>query len=159
MKELFKRKSTNGRSGLAIVGPDDAEFPARGTVRKLGTVDGVQTWELIPDSSATTWVVIAEDVKVHGGATLAAAMDLQSGNHASIVVLSAQAVVQHYGYKRRSSRTVAYIDGVRTAIPETVLYAMGLLAQKPAEPEVSAPIAEPEPLQGAMAAAFQGVVT
>ena len=76
--------------------------------------------------------------------------DLQSSRGVSLLLLGPQAVVEHHGYKRRSSRVVAYVAGVRTDIPGTVLAAMGLLQ---VEDEV-VPVEPPPSLGGAMAAAL-----
>lgn len=149
MRELFSSRSTNGRWGLAVVGPEVTKFPAQGSLRHVGRVAGMATYEFTPGDTGT-WVAVAGDVTAHGGATLVASEDLQSSQTASVLLLGPQAVVEHHGYKRRSSRVVAYVAGVETDIPGTVLAAMGLLI---ADGEVVA--VEPPPiLAGAMAAAF-----
>jgi hypothetical protein len=149
MKEIFSARSTNGRWGLTVVGPDGTKLPAQGSLRHVGKVAGMATYEFSPGETCA-WVTVAGDVTVHGGATLVANEDLQSSQVASLLVLGPQAVVEHHGYKRRSSRIVAYVAGVETDIPGTVLAAMGLLQ---ADGEVIA--VEPPPvLGGAMAAAF-----
>lgn len=147
---LWQRHSTNGRWGIALVGPAGAELPCQGSVRHLGQVAGVSTWLLEPGETGT-WVIAAGDITVHGGATVAESMDLQSSDTATILVLGPQAVVEHHGYKRRSSDVLDYIDGQHQTIPGPVLLAMGLL--QPQQGEVIA--VEPPPvLRGAMAAAF-----
>lgn len=147
--EIFSARSTNGRWGLAVVGPQGTTLPAQGSLRHIGKVAGMVTYEFVPGETGT-WVVTAEDVTVHGGATLVDCMDLQSSRVASLLLLGPQAVVEHHGYKRRSSRIVAYVSGVETSIPATVLAAMGLLK---ADGE-SIAIEPPPALGGAMAAAF-----
>ncbi len=149
MKEIFSASSTNGRWGLAVVGPDGTTLPAQGSLRHVGSVAGMETYEFIPGETGT-WAMTAEDVTVHGGATLVTWQDLQSSRGASLLLLGPQAVVEHHGYKRRSSRVVAYVAGMKTDIPGTVLAAMGLLQ---AGGEVVA-IAPPPAIGGAMAAAF-----
>lgn len=149
MKELFSARSTNGRWGLALVGPEGTTLPAEGSLRHVGSVAGINTYELVPGETST-WVLVAEDVKVHGGATLVALEGLQSGRHASIVLLGAEAVVEHYGYMRRGSRIAAYVKGVKTDIPGSVLAAMGLIE---AQGEI-VEVAPPPKLEGALAAAF-----
>lgn len=149
MKEIFSARSTNGRWGLAVVGPEETTFPAQGSLRHVGKVAGMATYEFTPGDTGA-WVAVAGDVTVHGGATLVACEDLQSSHVASLLLLGPEAVVEHHGYKRRSSRVVAYVSGVETDIPGTVLAAMGLLQ---VDGEVIA--VEPPPvLGGAMAAAF-----
>jgi len=149
MKELFSARSTNGRWGVAVVGPEGTEFPAQGSLRHVGNVAGMETYEFTPGET-NTWVMVTGDVKVHGGATLVTRVDLQSSQVASLLLLSPEAVVEHYGYKRRSSRISAYINGEVADIPGTVLAAMGLLQ---ADGEIIA-VEPPPALTGAMAAAF-----
>ena len=149
MKEIFSARSTNGRWGLAVVGPEGTVFPAQGSLRHVGKVAGMATYEFVPGETGT-WIATAGDVTVHGGATLVASVDLQSSQVASLLLLGPEAVVERHGYRRRSSHVVAYVAGVATDIPGTVLAAMGLLQ---AGGEVIA--VEPPPvLGGAMAAAF-----
>lgn len=149
MKELFVARSTNGRWGLALVGPEETDLKERNTVKPVGTVSGVQVFEVSP-TDEPTWVRIAGDVTVHGGATLVASVDLQSNGMMSLLLLGPMAVVEHHGYRRRTSQIVAYEDNVAVGIPSTVLAAMGLLKiDKPTD------IVEPPPaLEGAMAVAF-----
>ena len=149
MKEIFSARSTNGRWGLAVVGPEGTTFPAQGSLRHVGKVAGMATYEFTPGETGA-WVATAGDVTVDGGAPLVASEELQSSQVATLLLLGPQAVVEHHGYKRRSSRVVAYVAGVETDIPGTVLAAMGLLQ---ADGEVV--VVEPPPvLGGAMAAAF-----
>lgn len=149
MKEVFSARSTNGRWGLVVVGPDGTTFPEQGSLRHVGKVAGMATYEFSPGETGA-WAATAGDITVHGGATLVANEDLQSSQVVSLLLLGPQAVIEHHGYKRRSSRIVAYVSGVETDIPGTVLAAMGLLQ---ADGEVLA--VEPPPvLGGAMAAAF-----
>lgn len=149
MKELFSARSTNGRWGLAVVGPEGTTFPSQGGLRHVGNVAGMATYEFTPGETGT-WAATAGDVTVHCGATLVAREDLQSSQVASLLLLGPQAVVEHHGYKRRSSRVLAYAAGVETDIPGTVLAAMGLL-----QPDGEVVAVEPPPvLGGAMAAAF-----
>lgn len=150
MKELFLARSTNGRWGLAVVGPEETTFPAQGSLRHVGTVAGMNTYEFTPGETGA-WVMTAGDVTVHGGATLVTFENLQSYGVASLLLLGPQAVVEHHGYKRRSSRVVAYVNGEKKDIPSTVLAAMGLMQ---AGGEVLA-VKPPPSLEGAMAAAFE----
>lgn len=78
-------------------------------------------------------------------------MSLQSSDCACIVLLGPQAVVERYGYKRRSSRIVAFVEGVETEIPAPGLLAMGLIRSE----EGTVEIEPPPPLKGAMAEAFK----
>lgn len=153
MKEIFSARSTNGRWGLAVVGPDGTTFPSQGRLRHVGNVAGMETYEFTPGETGT-WAMTAEDVTVHGGATMVTWQDLQSSRGVSLLLLGPQAVIEHHGYKRRSSRIVAYIDGAKTDIPGTVLAAMGLLQ---AGGEVIA-VEPPPALNGAMGAAMASFV-
>jgi len=148
-KEIFSARSTNGRWGLAVVGPQGTTFPAQGSLRHIGKVAGTVTYEFVPGETGT-WVMTAEDVTVHGGATVVDCMDLQSSRTVSLLLLGPEAVIEHHGYKRRSSRIVAYVNGAEADIPATVLAAMGLLKADGEEVAIEPPPA----LNGAMAAAF-----
>jgi len=149
MKELFAVSSTNGNYGLAIVGPEGTTFPARGSIKHLGKVAGMATYEFTPGETET-WVFVGGDVQVRGGATMVAFEDLQSSRFASILLLGPEAIIETHGYKGRGSSIEAYVQGVRTDIPATVLAGMGLIK---AEGKIIA-IAPPPVLQGAMALAF-----
>lgn len=149
MVEIFRAVAQNGRSGLAVVGPAGTVFPAQGNLRHIGRVAGLATYEFLAGETGT-WVVTAEDVTVHGGATLVADADLQGNSSASLLLLGPIAVVEHHGYKRRGSRLYAYRDGTEADVPSSVLAAMGLVQ---ASGEVI-PVAPPPALSGAMAAAF-----
>jgi hypothetical protein len=153
MKEIFSARSTNGRWGLAIVGPEETKLPAQGILRHVGNVSGMETYEFTPGETGM-WAMTAEDVTVHGGATMVTWQDLQSSRGASLLLLGPQAVIEHHGYKRRGSHIVAYVSGVKTDIPGTVLAAMGLLQ---ADGEVVA-VEPPPALNGAMAAAMASFV-
>lgn len=154
LKELFSARSTNGRWGLAVVGPAGTVLPAQGSLTHVGLVGGLDTYQFLPGETGR-WVLTAGDVTVHGGATLVAQKDLQSSQVASLLLVGPQAVVEHHGYRRRSSRVVALVGGVETDIHGTVLAAMGLIE---AEGEVVA-IEPPPALGGAMAAAFAALRT
>lgn len=147
---VWSARSTNGRWWLAIVGPEGTTLPCQGSVRHLGTAAGISTW-LIEPGETGAWVSVAGEVTVHGGATVVASMSLQSGNYASILLLGPQAVVEHHGYNRRSSRIAAYINGEQQDIPAPVLLAMGLLQTEDGE---TVEVEPPPVLGGAMAAAF-----
>ena len=149
MKVIFEAKSVNGRFGVAIVSATAAKMPARGSLVYLGKVAGMETFRL-DEAPDETWVLAGRDtVRAHGGATIAYMRDLQGGESAYIAVGGPQAVVEHVGYKGRSSRVVAYVSGQPEEIPAPVLLAMGLLPM--AE---EAKVEAPAPLGGAMAAAF-----
>lgn len=148
---LWQARSTNGRWGLAIVGPEGSKLPCQGAIRRLGEVSGIDTWLLEPGETGT-WVMVAGEVTVHGGATVVREMGLQSNNHASILLIGPQAVIEEHGYKGRSSWIKAYINGEAKVIPSPVLLAMGLI--KGGDMPQAVAIPPPAPLQGAMAAAF-----
>ena len=149
MKELFAATSTNGNYGIALVGPEGTTFPAEGSIKHLGKVAGMATYEFTPGETET-WIYVGGDVQVRGGATVVASEDLQSSRFASILLLGPEAIIETYGYKGRGTCIEAYVRGIRTDIPATVLAALGLIE---AEGEIIA-IAPPPVLQGAMALAF-----
>lgn len=148
---LWQARSTNGRWGLAIVGPEGTELPCQGSIRHLGEVEGIDTW-LVEPGETGTWVVTAGAVTIHGGATVVVERGLQSNNYASVLILGPQAVVEHHGYKGRYSNVIAYVNGQEQQIPGPVLLAMGLIQGSDMAQAVAIP--PPEPLQWAMAAAF-----
>jgi hypothetical protein len=150
MNVVYEARSTNGRWGLTIVGPEGTRFPAEGALRHVGKVAGMETFEFLPGETGQ-WIFPTGDVTVHGGATVVKTVYLQSNEECNLLVLGQEAVVEHYGYKRRGSRIVAYVRGVETDIPAAVLAAMGLLK---VENGGSIKVEPPPPLQGAMAAAF-----
>ncbi len=152
MNEMFRAVAQNGRSGLAVVGPAGTAFPAEGSLRHLGRVAGLDTYEFTPGECGT-WAMTAGDVTVHGGATLVAKADLQGSNSASLLLLGPVAVVEHHGYKRRGSRLRAYQSGVEADLPASVMLALGLVASAG---EVVA-VAPPPALSGALADAFARV--
>ena len=152
MKEIFKAVSTNGRWGMAIVGPNEvSRLPAEGGIRHIGKIAGIETYVFEPGPTQTWVAGFEKEVVVHGGATLVLEMGLQSGASASIVLLGPEAVVQTYGYRTRSSSVLAFINGVERSIPETVLAAMGLAKTTGEIIEV----APPPKLEGALAQAFK----
>jgi hypothetical protein len=148
------KKSTNGRWGISLVG-DLAEVelmrPIQGTIRHLGNVAGFDTWEVLPGQSGE-WFWLTGDVEVVGGAVVLSQMGLQSNGEANLIRLTAEAVVKTYGYKRRSARYSALINGEGKNIPDAVLAAMGLVQGENVRQVEDLP--KPEPLQGAMASAF-----
>lgn len=150
MEMIFEARSTNGRWGLAIVGPEGTRLPAQGSLVRLGTVAGIETYRF--DAGDTgTWVLAGDDMQPHGGATLVSSRDLQSSQVATILLLGPEAVVEHHGYKRRSSRFKAYVAGEAREIPASILLAMGLVAPESAP---NKPIEPPPTLNTAMANAF-----
>jgi hypothetical protein len=149
---IFQDRSTNGRWGLTVVGPEGTKFPAEGSVRDLGEISGYRTFEFLPGETGQ-WVLPTGAVTVHAGATEVFSMGLQSSRACTLLVLGPEAVVEHHSRIGRKGHVVAYDRGVETYVPPGVLLAMGVI--KP-EPEDAGPInpPPPPPLQGAMAAAF-----
>lgn len=150
----YTKSSTNHRWGISLVG-DLAEVdlmrPVQGTIKHLGTVAGFDTWEVTPGQTGE-WYWLTGDVEVVGGAVVLSQMGLQSNGEANLLRLTAEAVVKTYGYKRRSSRYSALINGEGKDIPDAVLAAMGLVQGENVRQAEDLP--KPEPLQGAMASAF-----
>lgn len=123
---IWEVLSTNGRWGMSIVGPHGISLPAQGSLRHVGTVEGVSTYLFTPGEVGTWVQAHTESAKIHGGATKVQGMDLQSGRQASIVLLGPEAIVEWFGYKNRSSRVVAYADGKEQPIQQA--YDMALEA-------------------------------
>ena len=150
MREIFFAMSTSGRWGLAVVGPEGATLPAQGSLRHLGVVEGISTFEFEPGNTGTWVLAVNGEVTVHGGGTVVASDGLQSSRHACILLVGKEAVIERHGYKGRGSSVRAYVEGVEKNIPPTVLLAMGLVESGG---EIVA-VPPPPPLVGAMAAAF-----
>ena len=148
MEVIFDARSTNGRWGLAIVGPAGTTLPAQGSLVGLGTIAGIETYRFTPGETGT-WVIAGGDLQPHGGATVVRIMNLQS-SYATILLLGPESVVEQHGYKRRSSNFIAYVSGEAREIPASILLAMGLVVPESAP----APIEPPPALSGAMASAF-----
>lgn len=143
MKEIFRESSTNGRWGVSIVGdfPDDLRLaaPVRGSIKPLGKVEGHQVFHLLPDEQSNTWVLVGGDLEVIEGATVALAVSLQSNASCTILILGPCAVVKSFGYKRRSTHTTLYANGIAQECPASVLLALGLL------PAQDVPVIAPPP--------------
>lgn len=132
MREVYRATAQNGRTGLAIVGPDDLPDPSvapiKGGVRHHGQIEGHDIWEIFPDDMATTYVYVVEaDCTAMGGVAVGQCAHLQGGRYASILLLSRRAAWREWGYKRRSARVCMYEDGARSDIPASVLAASGVI--------------------------------
>ena len=125
--------------------------PVQGTIRHLGTVAGVDTWEVTLGQTGE-WYWLTGDVEIVGGAVVLSQMGLQSNGEANLLRLTSESVVKTYGYKRRSARYSALINGEGRDIPDAVLAAMGLVQGENVRKDDDLP--KPEPLKGAMASAF-----
>lgn len=150
----YTKKSTNGRWGIALVGDmTDVQLQGviQGTIQHLGAVNGVDTWQVTPGSTGE-YYWLAGDIEAVAGAVILAQRDLQSGDVATLVRMNDEAVLNVFGYKRRSARFVAVIEGTTQDIPAPILLAMGLV--KGTEAKAEAELPKPEPLKGAMASAF-----
>lgn len=147
---IFEQRSTNRQWGLAIVGPEGTEFPAQGTLRHLGQVAGVSTYVFEPAETGQWVMPVSGSVKIHGGAASVEDMSLQSHNYVTLLVLASEAVIEVFGYRRRSSTIYAYRHGREEPVPAEVLAAMGLIQ---GDGEIIT-IPQPAPMEGAMALAF-----
>lgn len=147
MQEIFKAVSTNGRWGLCLVSETETKFPAKGTLTFLGTFEGLKTYKFTP-SDVGVWVYATHRKAVPlSGATVIEAVDLQSGQHATLLGGGDFFAITAYGYQKRSSDIRAFNKGEEVQLPPTVMAAMGLIPNdaKPVEveiPELDSPIAE-----------------
>lgn len=162
MKEIYRATSQNGRWGMSLVSEGIAEAPRREPVRasitRLGAAEGLDVFRLEP-TDRPQWALVGGDLEPLAGASTVNAQSLQGGDCVSLLLLSEQAIVKSYGYKRRSSCITYYEAGIAKPVPASVLLALGLLPGAPAPEEVPPPPAfEPaqmEPEQrGALAAAL-----
>lgn len=150
MNTIFEARSTNGRWGIAIVGPEGTRLPAQGKLLDLGEVAQVRTFKFIPDESSGQWIWAGDDAEVVAGARVVESVSLQSHRRATVIILGPEAVIRSFGYKRRSETVVAFVNGQEQEIPSHVMASMGLI------PGVDAVEVEPPPpLEGPMAAAFR----
>jgi hypothetical protein len=151
IKEVFYVKSTNGRWGMSLVSDEDVKFPAQGKLEHLGSVQRISTYRFTPSSEGFYVLPVIGDVKVLGGAQLVEEMDLQSGKSVSLVLMSATAIIEVFGYRGRSSSIQYYANGELKDIPPSVLLAMGLIEDKGDK----TPIEPPEPMPTAMGEALR----
>lgn len=162
MKEIYRATSQNGRWGMALVSErfDECpgrENPLRASITSLGEAEGHRVFRLEP-TDAPQWVVVFGDADVISGASLVFGCSLQGNSDVSLVLLSEQALVRVYGYKRRSDRIIYFERGEVRAIPASVLLALGLLNNN-TEPQPVAPppafdLGEVDAGKGALAAAL-----
>ena len=130
MRIIHQESSTNGRWGLTIVCEQDVsltEAPVEGEmVRFKEKVEGKELFKFTPRKSGKWWMLLG-DVEPLSGCKVAYGVSLQSNNYASIVVGGEFFALTSYGYKRRSSRILAFQKGERVELPSAVLVAMGVI--------------------------------
>jgi len=134
---LWKVTSTNRRWGISIVGPATEEWPAEGSLVKLGKFEGHETFEFIPGTTGQ-WILPCDDATCITGAVVIVKEDLQSNRVATIIVGGDFFVLKKFGYKRRSSRIIAYKRGQKITIPTEIMAVMGLIPceKKPVVAEI-----------------------
>jgi hypothetical protein len=161
MKSVVYR-STNGRSGVEILAPDHLvdeggrlrPSPVRGRFESLGRRAGTSVFRLVEDPTASQYAVVEDDASPAGEATGVAVVhceSLQSGNVVTLLHVAEGGVYQVFGYKRRSSRFVACIDGRFIEPSPGVLLDAGLV--EPAEDSIVETPPAP-PIGGALRAAL-----
>ena len=148
MKEIYRATSQNGRWGLALVSegisPEDLRQPVQATITALGTAEGRNVFRVEP-TELPQWALVGGDLEPLAGASTVNTQSLQGGDSVTLILLSRQAIIKRYGYKRRSSRITYYEDGEAKAIPASVLLALGVLPEAP----IPEPIPAPEPFDPA----------
>ena len=148
MKEIYRATSQNGRWGLALVSegipPEDLRQPVQATITALGTAEGRDVFRLEP-TDKPQWALVGGDLEPLAGASTVIAQNLQGGDSVTLLLLSRQAIVRSYGYKRRSSTITYYEDGEAKDVPASVLLALGVLPEAP----IPEPIPVPEPFDSA----------
>lgn len=144
MKEIYRATSQNGRWGLALVSegiePGGLRQPVQTTITALGTAEGRDVFRLEP-TDRPQWALVGGDLEPLAGASTVIAQNLQGGDSVTLLLLSRQAIVRSYGYKRRSSTITYYEDGEAKDVPASVLLAIGVLPEAP----IPEPIPAPEP--------------
>ena len=153
MKKVWSVTSTNGRWGIEIVSPAEGEikWPARGTLKSLGSIEGRDVFRFDPDDGSQTWVLPGRDLEPLSGASTAIKMSLQSSDSGTIMILGPQAAVRSWGYKGRSSHVTLYLEGVAQDCPASILLALGLIEAQGKLIEIP----PPPPVSGAMAEALR----
>lgn len=144
MKEICRATSQNGRWGLALVSeglqPGCLRQPVQATITALGNAEGRDVFRLEP-TDKPQWALVGDDLEPLAGASVVIAQNLQGGDSVTLLLLSRQAIVRSYGYKRRSSTITYYEDGEAKNVPASVLLAIGVLPETP----IPEPIPAPEP--------------
>jgi len=171
MKELFKAASTNGRWGMVIAGPEDYEqkegfagintgISFFGKLIDLGEVNGFKTYRfdpLDPSSQADggNWFLVMDDAEAMVGAEKIFSKGLQSGRVVTLFALASDfAVVREWGYDRRSSWFVTYVNGKKQDVPDAVLVAAGVV-EPPHYEEVKVEVENPTTTNAALAEALR----
>ena len=132
--------------------PDCLRQPVQATITALGTAEGRDVFRVEP-TDLPQWALVGGDLEPLAGATVVNAQSLQGGDSVTLLLLSRQAIVRSYGYKRRSSTITYYEDGEAKDIPASVLLALGVLPETPI-PEPFDPAAMEPEARGALAKAL-----
>lgn len=147
MKQIYWNTSQNGRWGISIVSETlyqeaDVRLTSgktlQATISYLGITEGHRVYRL-EKTDKQQWAVIFGDAVALAGASVVYSESLQGGACCSLLLLSEQAIVKTYGYKRRSSQIHYYEQGQEKNIPASVLLALGLLPDTPEPEEVPPP--------------------
>ena len=148
MKEIYRATSQNGRWGLALVSegiePGGLRQPVQATITALGAAEGRDVFRVEP-TDLPQWALVGDDLEPLAGATVVNTQSLQGGDSVTLLLLSRQAIIKSYGYKRRRSTITYYEDGEAKDVPASVLLALGVLPEAP----IPEPIPAPEPFDHA----------
>jgi len=128
MKEI-KRSSTNGRWGVTIVCENNIEFPSKGTLMSLGTIEGHKTFQFTGNKGGD-WIVIGDDLDPITGCKIIIKEDLQSSDVVTILAGGEFMAWKKFGYKGRSASIHAMKDGEEIKMPASIMAAMGLIPAK-----------------------------
>ena len=152
MKET-KLTSTNGRWGLTVVHPNDVDItaaPVEGELESLGSIEGHKTFVFTPKAGTGRWYILEGDTECLAGCKIVTRVGLQSFREATLLVLRPFAAYKRFGYRRRSSRIIAWRKGEPVELPPSVMAAMGLIPAERKRIDV-----EPPALDGALAEALK----
>lgn len=131
MNEIYKATSQNGRWGLALVSEGIEEIrretPVRATAMELGEAERHRVVRLEPTNDPQWAVVYDSDADPLSGASRIESVSLQGNSYATLLLIGPKALVQVWGYKRRSSRVIYYEQGEECRVPASVLLALGML--------------------------------
>jgi len=155
---IYSVKSTNGRWGTDIVGPEELKercraviFTLPGRVEALGETAGRTCFRFVPDS---TFIVVGENLVVVEGAGCECVHSQGLQSHSSVTILHAQehAVFKSIGYKGRSATYyIVKAGGLLEKAPAALLLDAGIVQPR----EVPAPTPPPSQFNSSFADALR----
>lgn len=161
-KKVFSTYSAqNGHAGFTVTVPADFSEKelGQGILSSMGKAGQFDLYDFTPDKTVDCFYKIFDrEVMPIVGAVIVSSYSLQNfGSHATIVAMGKMAVLQTFGYKRRTSYFTCYINGEIINTPVEVLIACGLVPPTK-EPEIIKPEIPTVPTAFAEALMKAGIV-